>query len=469
MTSLRSIRYGVLFEAEIRHDYFLSLGSRVHEALDDAPRAAARGGYSVPAFLRVFPTAATEQALAGHRAVFKRTPGGFLVGIRLDSAAGPARPAVPPAADLRLRFALAVSDPRFFNYTALTEARDGFYAFGNGSANEAAGALFLSRPVPAFAASRAYRAGEIRAQAAGPVTDLFRAERDTGPSAAPVAADWRRIPPDTFDPAATYAAGAVVLSANRLFRALVDGPGPNLADPADWQPLGTLANQYVTAADSRALRPERFDLDLTAAALPRATLRLLRTGPPAIGEMVWERLEIAAAGTLGSVAVDLRGVAPGAYRLTVLDAALAEVAGAGFELYLDPEAVRGGWLGVIEIEAGAGGVAGMALLDGGGALRSPRYTLRFLNRATRWRYLFPAAQALGAGAEVAAEGGDPRVLVTADTRPLTRFGSGVRLRADLPATPAASEEVLLPEPEVQLIRRQNQQWFSEIHTSNLPL
>lgn len=455
------IRYGVLFEVEIRHDYFLSLGSRIHEALDDAPRAAARRGYSVPGFLRVFPTAATEQVLAGHRAVFKTTAGGFLVGIRLAPAAPGGRPAVPPGEGFRLRFALAARDPLFFNYTALVESADGFYHLGNGSGNETAGIPFLSRPVPAFSASRAYRAGEVR-QVSGSTIDLFRAERDTGPSASPAAADWRRIPPDTFDPATSYAAGAVVLSANRLFRALVNGPGPNLANPAAWQPIGTLANQYVTAADSRALRPERFDLDLSAAGLPRATLRLLRPGTAAV---VWERTDEVPAGSLGSMPVDLRGVEPGPYRLVVLDGALAEVAGLGFELYLDPDAVRGGWFGVIEIGPGAGG---LALLDGGGALRSPRYRLRFLNRATRWRYIFQSAQALGTGAEVAAEGGDLRTLVTADTRPLTRFGTGVRLRADVPATPG-SEEVLLPEPETRSIRRQNQQWFSEIHTNNLPL
>jgi len=456
------IRYGVLFEVEVLHDFFLSLGSRVHEALDDAPRAAARRGYGVPDFLRVFPTAETAQALAGLKALFKSTDGGFLVGIRLDPTAVGNRPLVAPGADLRLRFALAAGDPRFYNYT-LVEPADGFYSLGNGSGNEAAGARFLSLPVPAFQASRAYRAGEVRSQAAGAVVDLFRAERDTGPSATPVAADWRRIPPDTFDAAVSYTRGAVVLSANRLFRALIDGPGPDLTNAARWQPIGTLANQYVTAADSRALRAERFDLDLAAAASPRATVRLSRPGTG--GAMVRELTFAAAAGNLGSVPVDFSGVAPGPYRLAVFNGAEADVPALGLDLYLDSEAVRGGWLGVVEMSLSTGG---MALLDGAGALRSPRYTLRFLNRASRWRYRFPAAQVLGAGAEVAVEAGDPRVLVTADTRPLTRFGTGVRLRADLPATPP-SEEVLLPEPEALSLRRQNQQWFSEIHTANLPL
>ncbi len=457
------MRYGILFEVEILHDHFLSLGERVFEALDEGRQRTVRRAYSAGAALRAFPSADAERVLAGHQAVFRATATGFVVGIRLDPAAAGDVPVLPPGPDFRLRFGLAVRDRRFFNYTALPESAPGFYFLSNGSGNEAAGSRFLSRPVPAFEASRAYEAGEVRAQSAGATIDLFRAERDTGPSATPVAADWRRIPPDTFDPALAYAAGDVVLSANRLFRARVDGPGADLDDAGDWQPIGVLANQYVTAADARALRPSRFDLDLSAAALPRAAVRLLRPGDAV---PAWERLYAAAAGTLDAVPVDLATIAPGPYRLAVFDGAGAEVAGLGFDLYLDPEAARAGWLGVIEIGPGA---AGLALLDGGGALRSPRYTVRLLNRATRWRYIFPAAQPTGTGAEVAVEGSDPRVLVTAATRPLTRFGTGARLQADLPATPAVSEEVLLPEPDARVVRRQDDQWFSEIHTINLPL
>jgi hypothetical protein len=96
-----------------------------------------------------------------------------------------------------------------------------------------------------------------------------------------------------------------------------------------------------------------------------------------------------------------------------------------------------------------------------------RYALRFLNRATRWRYVFPAAQAVGAGAEVALEVGSDRLLVTPSPRPLTRFGSGVRLQADVAATTTVSEEILLPLPEPNRIRRQNAEWFSETHLPNL--
>ena len=92
--------------------------------------------------------------------------------------------------------------------------------------------------------------------------------------------------------------------------------------------------------------------------------------------------------------------------------------------------------------------------------------LRFLNRATRWRYIFPSAQPSAPAREVALEAGNSRILVTPAPRPLTRFGSGSRLQADDAATPAVSEEVLLPAPEVKASGAQSAEWFSETHVPN---
>lgn len=455
-------RYGTLFEVEVLHDYFLSLGGRVREALAEEQRLGASRAYSAKNFLDVLPTGRSERTLAGHQLIFKTTAAGFLVGVKLDPAAAGDRPAVAPGGDFRLVFALRVTDPRFFNYTTLAAgSAPSFLHLGNRSGNVAPSGRFLSLPVPAFDTGRLYEAGEVRA-VSGATVDLFRAIRDTGPSATPVAADWERIPPDTYDPVVAYSAGAVVLFQNRLFRALVNGPGTDLNDATDWELLGALANQYVTSADARALRAARFSLDFTAAALPQATVRLIRPGESV---PAWQNLYTAASGNLGSVQVELRGLSPGAYRLEVLDGTLTVVSGLTQQLYVDSDAVRGAWFGVIEIGLGTGD---MALLATDGAIRSPRYTVRFLNRATRWRYIFPSTQAVGSGAEVTQEGGSGLVLVTDRPRPLTRFGTGIRLQADVTTTPA-SEEVLLPEPEANLIRRQNNQWYSEIHMSNVPI
>jgi hypothetical protein len=454
------IRYRQCFQVDIAHDYFLSRGDVVWEAQNEAVRAALTREHSVSRYLEIFPDAATEAVLRGHRMLFRATDTGFFVAVRLDESAPDIRPAVPPGPDFALTFGLRLRDARFANYTELGPVGEGFHRFGNDSANRVAGINFLSRPVPAFDATRRYEAGEIRAEASGPTFDLFVALRDTGPTGAPVAGDWRRIPADTFDAAATYQVGDVVLAGNRLFRALVNAPGGNLNIAADWQPAGTLGNQYAGAADLVAVAGALLDLDVSAATQPRCTVRVFR-GAEIVPAS--EQAFTVATGTLTRVQLDLRALSPGTYRLEVLDAVLAPVAALARTIYLSPAALAQGWFGALHIGPGT---ADFALFNANGTLRNPAYALRFLNRATRWRYIFPAAQAVGAGAEVALEAGSDRRMVTAAPRALTRFGGGVRLQAD-DTTTTASEQVLLPPPEPHRIRRQNAEWFSETHLPNL--
>jgi hypothetical protein len=455
------IRYRPLFQVDIAHDYFLSRGDVVSEAQAAAERAALAALWDVASVLEVVPDEATEATLRGHKMIFRPAEGGFFVAVQLDPAANDMRPRIPPVAGFSLTFGLRVKDARFANFTELGAPGTGFYRFGNDVQNGVAATNFLSRPVAAFDPARRYLAGDTFASAAGATFDLFLALRDTGPAAAAVAADWRRIPADTWDPTATYAAGALVLSANRVFRALVDSPGNNLANAADWIPVATLGNQYVTAGDATLPVAGLLNVDVGDLALPQLTIQLFRPNDPlAAGEQTF----VSEQGALARVQVDLRGLRPGPYRIEILDAARVLVPGRGFPVYLSREATRGGWFGVIDIVLGSGDYA---LLAADGTLRAPRYVLRFLNRASRWRYIFPVVQAVGTGADVAPEAGDGRVLVTAAPRPLTRFGGGSRLQADSAATPSASEEILLPAPEVNRVRRETNGWYSETHLANL--
>lgn len=452
------IRYRTLFEVDIAHDYFTSQGDVVLEAQTDAERAALTALYSATDVLDIEPDAATLATLSGHRLLLRSTRTGFLVAAQVD-ASTPPRPIVAPSDTFRLAFLLRARDARFANYTELGSP-SGFYRFGNDAQNRVAGVSYLSQPIPVFDAARRYVAGDVRSQAAGPTFDLFLALRDTGPSAMPVAADWRRIPVDTFSMSASYQSGAIVLAANRVYRALVDAPGTDLTNAAQWQPVATLGNQYASATDAMRSEFAFATIDIAAAALPQATVRLTRSGAATPAS---EQHFTAEQGDLLQVRVDLRALPSGTYRLEVLDGTQTPVPGLTTPLFIAADARSTGAFGVIEIDRGA---ADYALLDGAGALRSPRYALRFLNRATRWRYIFPAAQAVGAGADVAHEGADPRVLVTAAARPLSRFGTGSRLQADVQATPT-SEEIRLPVPEVDRLRRQNAEWFSETYLPNL--
>jgi hypothetical protein len=452
------IRYRPLFHVDIAHDYFLNRGDIVFEAHADADRAALASLYVVSDFLEIGPDDRTVSTLAGHKMIFKTTGSGFTVAVRLDPSAPDIRPLIAPLPDFKLTFSLRLADQRFANYTELGPIAAGFYRFGNDSQNHTAGVNFLSSRVPAFSATRRYVAGEVRAQAAGTTFDLFLALRDTGPAAAPVPADWRRIPSDTFSTSTTYRTGAIVLFSNRLFRALVDNPGTDLTVPTDWQPVGVLGNQYATMADG--IRPVAglFNLDITDLALATATVRAFPSGATVAAT---EHTFTTAQGTLRQVQVDLRGLTPGRYRVEIINAAGVVVR--ELPCFLAPQAVAEKWFGVIEIGRGT---TDFALFNNDGTLRAPRYVVRFLNRSTRWRYIFPLAQQVGTGAEVAVDAGNNRILVTPASRPLTRFGVGSRLQADSTATPTVSEEILLPAPEVNRIRRQNAEWFSETHVPN---
>ncbi len=458
-------QYGILFEVEVLHDYSLNLGDIVHETLNPEQQVQVRDQYSTASFLSITPTSKTERTLAGQQMLFKSTKIGFLVAVKLDSESLEARPAIPLSPDFQLAFALQVKDPYFFNYTALRADSPGFYLLSNNSANEAAGGRFLSVPVPAFDSQRTYQADEVYSENLGDRINLFRALRDTIPRTTPLNEDWERIPADTFDASTSYAEDSIVLAENLLYRALQDiGSGSDLNDTTQWEQFDTLANQYVTSADTVTLKPTLFNVDLRSVPLSQATFRIFRQEETVAA---WEQQYEAENGNLETAQLFLAGLAPDLYRLEVLDEALAIVPELGFEFYLDSTAVRDRWFGVIQIGLGSGD---LALLDSSGNLRVPRYTLRFLNRATRWRYLFPAAQSVGIGAEVVPEvPGNNRTLVTALPRPLTRFGTGIRLQADDTGTSTVSEEVLLPEPGISRIRRQNDQWYSDIHLSNLPL
>jgi hypothetical protein len=454
------IRYRPLFDVAIGHDYYLSRGDVVFEAQADSDRAALTELYSVTNFLELFPDDGTASVLAGHRMIFRVTGAGFTVAVQLDPAANDIRPIMPPAADFRLSFILRATDSRFANYTELGPVTTGFFRFGNDSQNRMAGVNFLSRPVLPFDAARRYVAGEVRAQLVAPTFDLFLALRDTGPAATPVATDWRRIPADTFSASTTYQSGAIVLSNNRLFRALVNNAGADLTNAANWQPAGVLGNQYVTVTDAVLPVAGLFDLDIGDLAISQATVRAFSSNgtAPAMAQ-AFETAQ----GTLDRVQLDLRGLTPGPYRIEVLNAGGVVRA---LSCYLAPAAKTANWFGVIDIGSGTGD---FALLNANGTLRAPRYVLRFLNRATRWRYIFPSAQQVGTGGEVAPDPADNRILVTPAPRPLTRFGIGSRLQADSAATPTVSEEILLPAPEVKQVRRENAEWFSETYVPNFTL
>jgi len=112
MAERTSTLYQRLFTVRLLHHYWLDEGATVFDAI---PEAAARDArllrYDIRPVLRVAPTPATAELIAGFGGVFRTLGIGFVVGVP-TSARFPA--------DMRLTFTVAVTDSRFFDVTALT-------------------------------------------------------------------------------------------------------------------------------------------------------------------------------------------------------------------------------------------------------------------------------------------------------------------------------------------------------------
>ncbi len=103
--------YRKLFEVRIFHHYWLDDGATLFDRLSDEKKERNLLAYDVERFLSIKPTAATEKTLKAYRAIWRKTRTGFIVAAPDD--------AVLPL-DTMLKWGLAVIDPEFFNYTALT-------------------------------------------------------------------------------------------------------------------------------------------------------------------------------------------------------------------------------------------------------------------------------------------------------------------------------------------------------------
>ena len=455
-------RYAQLFEVDLEHGYYLNFGTTPFNALGLDTQEFLATGYSVDQIFTLFPTRETIKTLAGHRMLVKNKGNGFLVAVELDPNIPGSQPLVPVDESLNLRFAIALKDKTFTNYTSLPTSNGGLFYFSNRSGNSAPG-NYLTRPVSNYDTSRAYEAGELYLNTVAPDEGLFQALRDTGPAGAPIPADWTQIPPDTYDASANYTAGSIVLADYVIYRALINNPGTDLNNAAEWESIDQLANQHVTADDYLPLHADKVELDVSSAGQSQVSALVYRLGE---STAVWQQLFISDDGNLDVLPLYLSDLRAGAYHLEIRDNTDTVLTGFDYDFYLDPAALEQGWFGVIEIGAGSGD---FALLDGVGELRNPTYSINFLSGPTRLRYIFPDSQPIGSGAQVVQEDSEGRVLVTSEPRPLTRYGGGVFLQADLPSTPTISEEVVLPKPRVNRIRHQDSQWFSEVHLSNLPI
>lgn len=112
--------YETLFEVQLLHRYFLNVGLTEFDLAPETPAVkAARRAYDVRQWLRLEPSAATQELLRNQRLLFRPTPEGFrvLVAVKLNPATQLPVPfiALPPS--LNFNFLAHHADPDFFLYT----------------------------------------------------------------------------------------------------------------------------------------------------------------------------------------------------------------------------------------------------------------------------------------------------------------------------------------------------------------
>lgn len=193
--------YKRLFEVRVLHHYWLDEGGVVFDALAEDIRNKRLLTYDVRPFLDIAPTESTAGFLKGLRCVFKNTALGLVV-------AAPKDISVP--ANAVFEFVMRVQHADFFNYTALTflkqqiselyyqpedkirRFKENVFVFSNDGGTSKAlytpskTVLFLSKPIPAYAASTVYKAESL-------VGSLYQALKDLPTSSAPPSAGWQAV------------------------------------------------------------------------------------------------------------------------------------------------------------------------------------------------------------------------------------------------------------------------------------
>ncbi|MCB0555658.1 MAG: hypothetical protein KDD02_19080 [Phaeodactylibacter sp.] len=350
------ILYKTLFEVHLLSDYllpdpdaFYTLSTGEDEAQQLGELLSQR--YNILDFFSIEPAAGCQKLLQGHHMVFRTTPFGFLVAIKVkersDGASVVFEPEIPPSPSLRLAFRLRLKETGFMNFSNI-RVRPNVPAKFYFSNIDPAGRLaypYLSLPYPAYMAGRQYEMGE-----------------------------W-------------------VEDGGSIYQALINvGSGVAPGDPA-WTAFDSSV-RYASYSDQRLL-PLKFLYAFTyepSTPIYSADFELLGSTDTGVGP-------INAGGTgegpFTSFPLDFSEEAAGTYTLKVSS---PEGYSDQKEILLGLEQESRFDFGLIEIGPGLGD---FRLLESSGELRSaagqpspPAFRIAFRNRATYWQYLMHVGENL---------------------------------------------------------------------------
>lgn len=451
-----TIHYRRVCSVRIGHDPSLDLGKVEFDALPPSLREQRLDEYDIRQLLAIVPTDETAALFDRHRLRLRHTP----LGIEIAGSAVPDE-ALPGAFKLErpledgvsLWFHL-IARSNGFSASAnlpLDEALGKIGHFTNRNVNPAGDGLHLSKPVPEFSNTAAYRAGDLIVDDVAAPTVLLEARRDLAPAASAAGADWLELPFSRFVAATAYTAGDIVLAGGVAYVARTDGSHP--APPsAQWNALYTPALRTgVTRNDLITAFPRNFRV-----LLPAATTFAVFRVKNAAGDIVLSGTRFHDDGSaVETLDVSLPHAVPGIHRLEAETSSGVALAGFPIDFLLAPGVGKSRPIGVIELHQQAGP---QALCGPGGRLTDPVFCIRFRKRHSYWRYTFhgdlsdlPPADP---GDLLQENPADPARYVSAAPLPLT---------AGLVPLRTFGEKTRLPNPPPGQVRRDGDKLFSDCH------
>jgi hypothetical protein len=285
----------------------------------------------------ITPSALTAQVLNGHKIIVKQYQHQLYAGVKMDNTG---LPFVLPDEGMQMTFFLKLNTPLFFNYTNLpfTYNSGKIYHFTNRNNNSSNGKNFLSLPT-SYNNATTYKPGDLATNGSGTVFEAIRTSTGITPPADTVLSDsWIQVDPAT--------------ARNRYM---------SEADAVQWLPS---KSTYHFTADQSSAGIQVWAYDLTARDYTRSVLtQTVNFTHPA-----------------RSFTLDLTGLPPGRYKMNIN--------GQEGGIYLNDELIGVDAFAVIEIFQESSLPVACQLLDAGNSLKSPLYSLYFLNRSTIWKYIF---------------------------------------------------------------------------------
>ncbi len=278
------------------------------------------------------PSAQTAAVLRGYKMVAKQFDNKLYAGIETNASGNPS---LLPAQDKPFTFFLQLSNPLFYNYTNLPSSfpDNSIYYFTNRTNDISNGKSFLSQETP-FNAARTYKPGDVATSPAGTV---FRAIKTN--NATPVAGN-------------------------------------------DWMPVDN--NRYVSEKDSLPVLPSLTTYPFSS---PQSSATIEVRGFNAAAPEDYSTLllnkTILFDNPVSSFRFNLQMLPPGKYKVKVNGDTERTV-------YINDEMNAAQTFAVIDLYNESTLPDGYRMLDGN-TLRSPLYSLSFLNRATIWKYALTSA------------------------------------------------------------------------------